>query len=211
MLGAPESIRLDTERGVVRMFYKAIPTYEWVVRGAVCWPEGEIRGHALIAGQMTAGTRQICVFDEWNFITVDHWSPDGRGIQEVGLCAFLSKLWPLYGCDLMYWHQDETLHRRYLLQCLDNPLITTCPTMVEVPWTDEATGDNLLREVLQQKRLMGVVDGSEVKRQLDEGDRYQDPVKLPALHALKCLIAGYELMPWRDINPQRPELRFITD
>jgi hypothetical protein len=83
--------------------------------------------------------------------------------------------------------------------------------MVEVPWTDEATGDNLLREILQQKRLMGVVDGSEVKRQLDEGDRYQDPVKLPALHALKCLIAGYELMPWRDIDPQRPELRFITD
>jgi hypothetical protein len=58
---------------------------------------------------------------------------------------------------------------------------------------------------------MGVVKGSEVKRQLDEGDRYQDARKLPALHALKCLIAGFELMPWRDIERQRPELRFFTD
>lgn len=211
MLGAPESARVDVERGVVRMFFRNIPTYEWVVRGAVCWPQGEIRGHALIAGQQTTGIKQICVFTEMSFLTVDHWAPDGQGIKEVGLCALLGKMWPLYGCDMLFYKQDDSLHRRYLLQCFDNPLVLEPPAFVEVPWTDDEIGDNLLREVMDQSRLLGIVQVSETYRQLHESDRYQDPRRLPAVHALKCLIAGYELVPWRDIEVQRPEVRFFTD
>lgn len=181
-----DTVRLFFERDQARNFY---------MRGAVAWPEGKKEGFALIAGQAT-DTKEVWLFDEFAFMTVDHWFNQDQALKREGLVTFLLKCWAQYGCHTFFYSQDAELHRRYLLQCLDSAMIQPKPELIRTMYTeDEKIRDNIVQEYLALGRLKG--DKNSQLYQHMTTSAMDEPL---GKHVLRCLLAGYEANPWIDVT-----------
>jgi len=184
----------DFKRETVRLFFEDIPSHDFHMRGAVTWPEGDNPGFCLIAGQEVE-SRVVWVFDEFQFVSIEHWFHQGE-LRERGLVEFLLRCWSDFFCRHFYYQQHEQINKRYLIQCLRSEMIQPKPAFSQVPYVDEDIADNVTREYINLLK-MKINKGTLLADHLNTLDMGVEEQKV-GVHALRCLLAGFEFSGWKD-------------
>ena len=188
----------DTMGDIVRLYFEQEQSREFFMRGAIGWLEGTKIGHVkpgfcLLGGQ-TTDTKEVWLFDEFEFMTVDHWFNDDQTLRQEGLCSFLTKCWSQYGCRSFFYNQPTEIHKRYLLQVLDSPMISPKPEFMRTPYTeDEKIRDNIVQEYLALKKLKGDKNSKLFEQMVSLA--IDEPM---GVHCVRCLLGGYEAFPFMD-------------
>ena len=184
---------------------------EFYMRGAVCWPtlvdredgSQDVQGYALMAG-LEVATGFVQVFEETDFVTVEHILTPEQIIQHKGLAPWLNTNWSRYYGDTYFWRQGDELTRKYRLEVVRSPWCRPKPHFVEVEWQDEAEARQLVWRYVKLRRL-GVARNGKLASAM-QAAKMDKGAAAPALHALQCLLAGLERYPWRDMSrKQTPE------
>lgn len=204
----PIKSRYKPDRETVELMFDGdlLPSYlqfdehgdEYNVRGAVVWPEGTEHGYLMIGAQRV-DTGVLWLFEERRWWTV---SPGGDG---PALTDFWQSLWDLYYCRSFYVPtvSEDLVHKRYLVQALREALIDPKPVFVPAVYAmEEQAADALVAEYVARKLLRIDKEGQlyqqlQAWRSSNGGGQQQ---RLPAVLALRCLLAGYERRPWRDVR-----------
>lgn len=184
-------VKPDTSGDIVQLFFENDQSREFYMRGAIGWLEGKKPGFALLAGQ-TLDTKEVWLFDEFEFMTVDHWLNEDQTLKQEGLSSFLLKCWSKYGCRTFFYNQDIEIHRRYYFQILDSIMIDPKPEFLRTPYTtDEKIRDNIVDEYL----ALGKLKGNKHSRVYEymKSHAYDEPM---GLHCIRCLLGGFEAFPW---------------
>ena len=189
-------------RGTVTLYFDNQVHAEYMMRGGVCWPEGE-DGFAILAGQ-DVNNKKIHVFKQSSFLTVDNILRADRSIEYYGLSSFFNQSWSGYFGRDFFWNQDEEIHKRFRLQVGRSPMIEPKPQFIPAPYADERDANHLIFEYKALGKLKFDKD-SELHRQL-ERLKHDEKAKLPAVHALRCLLAGYERYPFRNYDVEEDEV-----
>ncbi|MBU2177542.1 MAG: hypothetical protein KJ556_20820 [Gammaproteobacteria bacterium] len=188
----PITATFDPETHLTRMIFDGLDkrvSRDFYCMGSVAWPEGMLDGFALSAGQ-DVKTGQIWIFEEYLFMTVQHWFNDDGSLNRFGLLKFLQDTWNYYRLRTFVWSESEDVHFRYARQVWDNPNIMPQPEFIRTRFAKD-TGDNLIAEYLKTQKVMGDVN-SQLFRDLKD----KDGIERRGVHALRCLLAGYEYMPY---------------
>ena len=183
----------EASRGdIVRLFFEQEQARDFYVRGSVCWPEGKQQGFCIVAGQ-TLDDKQVWLFDQFEFRTVEHWFNDDQSLRQRGLCYFLQNSWAKYGCRVFFiYSQNAELVRRFLVQIIKSQMVMPKPELIPTPYTDDdKISDNVIEEYLILQKLKGDKNTT-LYSQLSSPniDQYPGP------YALKALLAGYEAFPY---------------
>ncbi len=183
------------------------------IRGAIVWPVGRWPGYALVAGQNQRDPQKpIWIFEEspfWSVSTLD---------GEKGLWSFFNQMAKEYSCQ-RYFYAEGKEHQRYKIQVIREALIERKPSFIEAKYASKSTDnvDNLICEYVSR----GVI-------KIDKDFKYDQPVKnhfdilsgnlatqlelyfkghvededsLPAVKALRALVAGIERVPHSKPGP----------
>ena len=185
-----------------------IPHY---VRGAIVWPVGRYPGYALVSAQnVNSPEKEVRILEESPF-----WTIGNRPFQK-GIWHFFQKAWEEYRCRSFFYLKSPE-HRRYWLQVLREPALREIkPTFLEAILATESedSADNLIQEYHRLGRLkidedygikmenFDVLVGN-LKTQLDKfvGGEITEVERVPAVKALRALVAGYERVPYRGPVP----------
>lgn len=201
---------------IVRLFFDGQQSRDFYVRGSIVWPKkppkkqqhalsldtlptvgqpfSAVRdGFALLAGK-AMDTGQVWIFEEYEFLTVDNYpNPDTQALERAGLQQFLLKCFSQYGCFFFFYSEDFQLHKGYYLQCLNNAMIQPTPVFVKTPQVeDERVRDNIVEEYLALDKLKGDPNSKLYQHINTVSD--DEP---HGIHAIRCLLAGYEANPRR--------------
>jgi hypothetical protein len=194
----PTSFRPDPDNPLkTRLYFDGQQSAHFYLRGAISWPEGRREGFALMAGQELK-SKKVWIFGEWEFWTVPHWTledgtikPKGEGFW-YGLNHFMTQTFGTFGCRSWFWGgQHADLARRYVLQVYRNPMIPIDTSLIEVPYVQQV-GDNLIEEWLNLEKLSGDKDSLLF-------EHLNSPAERSGVHALRCLLAGFEYQPFREV------------
>jgi len=196
----------DLERGTVLLYFaedgkRGIPHR---MRGGIVWPIGLIPGYCLTAGQTVARPQVLTVFEEYPFFSVG--SVNGK----AGIWKHLTDSWKNYRCTKFYYHPQEE-HLRFSLQVARESLIAVKPSFVEAELAkkSESNVDNIILEYQEQKRLRIDRTASAITtKHFTSGNLYEqlqvykkgfttNEDRLPAVRALRALVAGLERTPYR--------------
>ena len=82
-------------------------------------------------------------------------------------------------------------------------MIEPKPQFIEAPYSDEKDANHLIFEYKELGRLK-FEKNSELHRELGRL-KNDEREKLPAVHALRCLLAGYERYPFRNHDVEEDE------
>lgn len=178
---------------------------EYYVRGGVCWPvavrvsDGQSSvGHLVLVGHHLESGRRV-VLDECQFVCVDPIVENG-GVAFEGCANWFNSAWTNYFTRYLYWHQDETTHRMYLMQVLRSRMIEPKPGFIEIPWQDDQVAVSVMWKLGNTGQLKIQPDSV----LLEQLRRFQavlgrpDMGEYPAVHALLCALYGMERWPWRE-------------
>ena len=189
MIERPISSEILEHRDTVRLFFERSVSQEFYIRAAVAWPEGSEPGFAVLGAQ-DIKDKIIWVFEGYEFYTVPPVFQKDRKAYN-GFEEFLRNIWKLYSCRTVFYRQPEDVHHRFALKCWSLPTIEPKPEFLKVPSTDEVSAENLFKEMAARGSF----------RASKQGELYQamgNQEKRLAKHALICLLAGYEDLPWID-------------
>jgi hypothetical protein len=154
-------------------------------------------GYALLCIQ-DVESKTIWVMDEREFLTIDHLFNPNRTIRVEGLMPWLDSMRLRYGLRTVLWHQDETIHDRWMAAIEESKLREAPrPEFLQVPWGEDAQGEMTVREWLGRRQLL-LDEESRTYRALvaqTPGGPYP-----PEFWALMVAVAGYAVYPW-----QKPE------
>lgn len=187
----------NTSGDIVKLFFEKEQSREFYMRGAVAWLEGTKTEHVkpgfcIIAGQTMEPPKEVWLFDEFEFMTVDHWFNADQTLRQEGLSAFLLKCWSKYGSRAFFYNQSVEIHKRYLLQVIDSPMISPKPEFIQTPYTeDEKIRDSIIQEYLALGKLKG-----------DKNTKLYEQIKSAITdiamgeHCLRCLLGGFEAYPY---------------
>lgn len=190
----PRRKAFNQRRETVTYFFRDIDNHaEFYVRGAVSWPE-EVPGYALIAGQ-NVETKVVHIFEQFSFFTVDNVLRPDQIIEYSGVFNFFNKGWSKYFCQKYFWHQDEKIHKRFFLEAIRLPMLEPKPMFIEAAFTDDTDANHLIFQYQAMNKMIFEAD-SELHHQLEQF-KNDDQLKLPAVRALRNLLAGYERYPFR--------------
>jgi hypothetical protein len=191
----PYTTILHFERGENIKFY---------MRGAIGWPEGTQEGFAIMAGQdIASGT--IIIFEQFKFWTISHWleqdgslrkRDDGPGYH-TGLIQFMQDCESRYKCcSYFYGGQHIDVIKRHGREVYDHKMVPSRIELIEVPYVSEV-GNDLIRSGIKLKKFRGQHD-SPLAKSVEQwvGLQAAGTGDNNAIHALRCLLAGYEFQPW---------------
>jgi len=201
----------NEEQGTVALFFDYAPKQGIAhrTRGAVRWPSGMNPGYCLISAQ-DVRTRVLTVFEEFPFYSVG--SVDG----EPGIWKCLGDAWRNYKCRRLYYAIQDT-HSRYAIQVARESLVTIKPSFIEVELAskdDQLNCDNLILEYNRRKLIKIDRDAKHITSKLSSVGNLFDQLQvyskgystnedsLPAVIALRALIAGIERTPYRTPAPE---------
>lgn len=171
---------------------------EYYMRGSLCWPE-EGHGFALIAGR-NVETKVVHIFEQISFLTVDHVMRPDQIIEYYGVFDFFNRSWSKYYASKYFWRQDEAVHRRFYLEAIRLPMLEPKPMFIEAAFTDDVDSNNLIFQYQAMGKMIFEAD-SELHHQLEQF-KNDGQTKLPAVRALRNLLAGYERFPFRRYDVQ---------
>jgi hypothetical protein len=166
---------------------------EFYIRGGVFWPEEDL-GFAIVGGQ-NIENKKIYIFEQASFMTIDNVLNDNQLIEYHGLYSFFNRCWHKYFCNKYFWSQSENTHKRFLLETIRSQMLEPKPYFIPIEYSENNDGGHLIRREQAMGRL-AFEDGSELHNQLEMMTKDED-AKLPAVKALKNLLAGYERYPFR--------------
>lgn len=209
----PLRVHANADRKTSVLFFEgAAAGSEFYMRGGVCWPmlverehgAADVQGFAIMAGlEVEAGV--VRVFEETDFVSVEHILAPDKTIEHRGLAAWLNTNWSRYFADTYYWNQGGELTRKYRLEVSRSPWCKPKPHFVEIAWQDEAEARQLIWRYVKLNRLRVARDG-QLAREM-EAAKMDKAAATPALHALQCVLAGLERNPWRgDRKRREPEI-----
>ena len=191
MIERPISAKMNEYRDTVRLFFENRESAEFYIRGAVSWPEGSEPGFAVLGAQ-DIKTKLIWVFEGYEFFSIAPvFQQDKKTFK--GLADFLTLIWSTYSCRTLYWRQSPDVHKRYAMKCYELPTIQPKPEFIKVHYTEEITAENLLKEMAARGEF----------KASKQGELYQNinnPDKPLSKHALVCLLAGFEYLPWINVE-----------
>lgn len=200
MIERPISAKLNVYRDTVTLFFEKTVSKEFYIRGAVAWPEGTDPGMAVLGAQ-DIRDKTIWVFEGYDFLSITPiFQHDKKAYN--GLAEFLIRCWTKYSCFTFFWRQGNDVHQRYALKCYDEPTIQPKPEFIRVPYTEEDTAANLLKEYAARKKL-------KISKQSELYQNIADPEKKMGTHALRCLLAGFEFIPWVDYEKRQDMTEYI--
>lgn len=195
-----------------RLFFRDQKAADFYMVGSVAWPDDIYPGFVLLSGQnLNDPEKKILLFEEQEFWTIDNWTnPDGMlkdmpGKQGYwyGLTHFLNNMLARYGArTYFYGGQHPDINQRHLMQLYGSKITPRPIDMIEVPYVKEV-GAGLVREYTRLKRFFGDSNSrlSELMKSVDVDKNNGD-------HAIRCLFAGYEYVPWVDLNVFKPVMRY---
>lgn len=201
-----------------RLIFKDQPNADFYMYGAIAWPQTTITdqiektypGFVIMAGQILEGNREIRVFEEQEFTTIDNrLLSDGNimtwkdGTPRYGLAEFANGCVKRYGCrKYFYDHRQEEIYQLYLRQMIEsrNHNRLQHPIAPHNLLKAHETGDLLINKYIGEDRLK--IDSYS---KLDGMMRSPDRLENNGVLALKLLLVGYEQAPWIDLDMHRRE------
>ena len=194
-LGRPYIKSYDVERKISELFFQkdqAVPSGEYYLRGGICFPvinDDGISGYATMCGKHL-GSGVIYVLEEQEFCTIDHIKSQTGRIEFKGLSTWFNDCWTNYFADSYYYHQDYETCKKYRLQVIRSIMINPKPHFIEIKWQD---ADQAMHTIFEKDMLNQLKYSSKGKiyQEMQEYNATPDE-KYPALHALKCALAGYD-------------------
>ena len=191
MIERPISAKINPHRDTVRLFFENTESSEFYIRGAVAWPEGTDPGFAVLGAQEIK-TKIIWVFEGYEFFSIAPiFQQDKKAYN--GFADFFTKIWTMYSCFTLFWRQAHDVHQRYALKCYELPTIQPKPEFIRTPYTEDITAENLFKEMAAKGQF-------KASKQCELYQNIVDPDKTAAKHALICLLAGFEYLPWIDVE-----------
>ncbi len=192
------STYLHFEGGAVKKFF---------MRGSIAWPEGKNEGFALMAGHDLTDNI-IVIFEEFWFWTISHWlKPDGTvhprkdGGYHLGLIQFIVDNMSKYKCCSYFkGGQHIDIWNRHGREVYKTPMLPKEIELIEVPYVKEV-GDDLILEKLKIQQFKAGT-GSDLAKAVQQFYGMQN-AKVDhgnAIMALRALLAGFEAMPWVDLE-----------
>jgi len=206
----PKTFKVDKrDRNRTTLFFEGRQSQTFYMRGAIAWPEEKRlmtqrdfhRGFCLIAG-MNLEDKRVWLFEELDFLTVDHYQHPETKEWEFGLLHFLSTVGRAkYNCS-HYWIQQIASIMSYFRRQFNE----SCP-MVENHWYSlhnvgrskidvSEVGNFLVEDYLERDRLRGDMN-SELFSQL-ESEKFDAESYTSAGWCLKVLLSGFEKFPYRE-------------
>ncbi len=195
----PKDTKPYFERGTAQIFFTDAKPREMFVRGSIAWPEGSNGGVALVAGQ-DIKSREVILLGEFEFWSVEHFFEDDQ-LKFRGLSQFLNQNWQDFYCNHYYDHQPFEVRDRYYIQILKSKMINPKPVIVNVKYTDDKIADNILNEYLHLQRFIAPRDSLVFRHLMTRGSKDEKS----GVHALRCLLGGFEFSGWRDPEETREE------
>ncbi|MHA2065137.1 MAG: hypothetical protein ACXABY_12240 [Candidatus Thorarchaeota archaeon] len=205
----PKKAKWDQESHLTRLTFpgreEAEPDKYYVV-GAIEWAIGLNPGYAILSCQ-NIRTEVLWIFEEFPF-----WTVRTSGMDQP-LWEFFKVAWKKYLCRYFYYSNPKD-HARYLRQVIKEPLIRSSPVFIEADYVTSAHErlDNLIleyqrlekikiaRDAGNRKIIGNIFDQLSIQKQgrvqLTGGKR-QNEDDLPAIKALRCLLAGIEKFPYQ--------------
>ena len=197
--GDPDRTTLFFEKWQAQSFY---------MRGAIAWPEEKKlmsqrdfhRGFCIIAG-LNLKDNRVWLFEDLEFLTVDHYQHPETGVWEFGLLNFLSTRGRgIYNCS-HYWIQQPDSVMSYFRRQFNE----ACPR-AENSWYSlhnvgrskidvSEVGNFLVEDYVERDRLSGDMN-SDLFLQL-EAEKFDSESYTSAGWALKVLLAGFSKFPYR--------------
>ena len=208
----PKAAQPDFRRETVKLLFEDRPSREFFMRGALAWPEGERDGFVIVAG-LDLANQNIWIFREFPFISVEHFYSEGDIVRK-GLFQFFDECRSRFYCQTYFFSQPDELHHRFTNYIYKTPTIPwPKPEFIRVRFSDQEIADNIIREALVRDTLHGNRRESKVFNEIfgltgdDEAKKKARERSLP-IHALRCLLAGYEYYPWVDPGPGFVEIEY---
>lgn len=197
-----DSIYLPEKRTV--SLYRDASTWEgeFLMRGAVCWPDfvercgkKEYEGFIIIAG-LNVNSKILTVFESRSFQTIENII-EGHEILYQGISSWMAKMWAKYYINMYYFSQSWELASKFRLEILRSVQIPNPkPQFIEV----DIVTNKEARAALWRWKMMKKLDLGEEGTELHDAvlaSRMEDDKAQPAIHALQCLVAGLEKYPYR--------------
>jgi len=207
LIEKPQTAILNTG-GSVTLYFEfdeedlRYPQAEFDMRGGVCWPitfrkDGYVdsQGFIIVAGQ-NLKTKVVTIFEQQEFMVVEPIRNDTQEIAYPGISNFINHAFSNYYCSKFYWHQNFELSKKWRLDVLRSKMIAPKPSLVEVPWGDDADAEHLIWAQVKQ-RLLRHDKEAELYQQLQAIKRDEKNQIMPAVRALQCLLMGMFRFPLR--------------
>ena len=190
----PEKV-VYNERGTTSLYFGAYEYTECYVRGAVCWPEKDQLGFALL-GCQDIKTKKIRIYEQTNFLTIENILNEDQQFESYGLLNFFNKGWARYYAEKYFWNQSKNLHKMFRTEVSRSWEVKPKPIFVRI---DSADGGIYLIENHLTSKKLTFDEGSELHNQL-KLLRTSEGVVSPAARALGTLLEGYARWPFRRHN-----------
>jgi hypothetical protein len=192
-MNKPRKATYNQRRETSTLYFKNLDdSKEFYMRGAVCWPEGDSDGFAIMAGQQI-DNGQVYVFEQAGFITIDDIRGKDQIIKYHGLASWLNRCWSKYFARRYFWNQPQAIHDRFRLQIYRSRSVEPKPGFIEIDLgkTEERP---LVADFIRTELLI-VGKDSELAEQLDIA-RQDEKAELPAVRALGRCLAGLQRFPF---------------
>lgn len=177
--------------------------------GGICWPipvarQGamSVKGCAVIVG-LDIDTKVYHVFEQREFVTLEHILGTGRSIAFEGITNWLNDAWSKYRCLRFWHHQDVETMDRYARQVWRCDQIDPKPWLADLASFDPTTALRIIWELLETRRLKHRKgEPVDIERQIAVAAGGKVLETAPALTALAVCLAGMEHHPWRKPVPE---------
>lgn len=186
------------------LFFPDRPGKRYFVKGSICLPmayekSGKMiyEGFVILAGQ-DPSTGIISIFDGRPFLTIEPYIRNEK-IEHDGISFWLNDAWSRFYCRDFFYNQNSSLATQNRVEIQRSMMISPKPVLIPVHWDKDEDSDLVLWRAVRLKQYKAK-PGSELENQIkayNQGDRKQ---VLPAVHAFKCLLYGYDKVHVRAIE-----------
>ena len=187
-----------------RLFFADHKAADFYMVGSIAWPEDKYPGFVLLSGQnLMDSEKKIMIFEEQEFWTIDNWLSSDGNLKTMpgnhgywyGLSHFLNITVSKYGCrSYFYGGQHMDINRRYMNQFYRSNITPRPIDLIEVPYVNEV-GNDLISEYAKLEKVRWD-DNSNLCRLMHSIDYEENNGN----RSFRCLLSGYETMPWIDIR-----------
>jgi len=176
---------------------------DYYLRGGICWPESGVapgqkpQGYALLIG-FDIRTKIMRVFEQTEFLVVDHILRTDGGIERVGLSVWFNEAWIRYFCRTFYYNQPESLHKTYLFQTIRSKMIEPKPHFPELLWRENREAWSVVSAKVETDKIKMDPKSGLNDALLQYYASLDGRMVPPAVWSLMCAVYGMERYPWRE-------------
>jgi len=201
MIEKPHKAYYELDQRTSTLYFRESESGQYMMRGGVCWPipvddggKKDVYGYILMAGQ-NVETKLVTIFEQVQFVVIDHILRPDRSIEHHGISTWFNRCWSKYFASDFFWHQDNELSRKYLLEIIRSEMIRPKPQLIEVGWSDTEEAKQVIWKFVKLGKLR-IEKDSQLYRELEK-TKVGEKQTWPAVHALMCCLCGIERFPWR--------------